>query len=108
MRPSARAAVGVVTVGVDVHATLGVGVVAGDVVGDGGLGTLRSLLEGHGALDIAVSTEDGDCSILRSAGASVNFQVAKRGGGDGCEEPSRWKGLVGAAGLLLRLDSSEG
>ena len=38
VRPSAGAAVAVVTELVDVHATLGGGVVPGDVVGDGGWG----------------------------------------------------------------------
>jgi hypothetical protein len=57
---SARAAVGVVTEGVDVHAALRVGVVARHIPGDGGLGALGCLLEGHGALDVGVSTENGD------------------------------------------------
>lgn len=60
VRASAGAAVGVVAEGVDVHAALGVGVVAGDVVGDGGRGTLRGLLEGDGALDVGVTTENGN------------------------------------------------
>ena len=60
VRPSARAAVGVVAEGVDVHPALCVGVVACDVPGDGGLSILGRLLEGYGALDIGVSTEDGD------------------------------------------------
>ena len=71
VRPSARAAVGVVAVGVNVHATLGVGVVAGDVPADGRGRAIRGLLEGHGALDIAVSTEDGDCvGVMASARCS--------------------------------------
>jgi len=61
VRTSARAAVGVVTEGVDVHATLGVGVVAGDVPGDLGLGGLGGLLEGDGALDVGVTTDNSDC-----------------------------------------------
>lgn len=60
MRASARAAVGVVAEGVDVHATLSVGVVAGDVPCDGGLRRLRGLLEGNGTLDVRVSTKDGN------------------------------------------------
>lgn len=60
MRTSAGAAVGVITEGVDVHATLGVGVVAGDVPGDLGLGGLGSLLEGDVALDVGVTTDDSD------------------------------------------------
>lgn len=61
VRPGGGAAVGVVAKGVDVHAALGVGVVAADVVGDVRLGILGGLLEGHGALDAGISTEDGDC-----------------------------------------------
>ena len=61
MRASAGAAVGVVTEGVDVHAALGAGVVARDVPGDGGGLAVGALLEGHGALDVGVSAEDGDC-----------------------------------------------
>lgn len=62
MRAGRGAAVGVVTKGVDVEATLCVGVVAGDVVGDGGRGTLRGLLEDDGAGDLGVSSEDSDCN----------------------------------------------
>lgn len=61
VRTGAGAAVGVVTEGVDVHATLGVGVVAGDVPGDLGLGGLGGLLEGDGALDVGVTTDNSDC-----------------------------------------------
>ena len=60
VRAGAGAAVGVVTEGVDVHAALGVGIVAGDVPGDLGLGGLRGLLEGDGALDVGVTTDDSD------------------------------------------------
>lgn len=62
VRTGRGAAVGVVTKGVDVEATLCVGVVAGDVVGDGGRGTLRGLLEDDGAGDLGVSSEDSDCN----------------------------------------------
>ena len=62
MRSSARAAVGVVTKLVDVHATLSIGVVALDVVGDSGGAGLRGLLEGDGAGDGRVTTKDCDCS----------------------------------------------
>lgn len=61
VRPSRGAAVGVVTVGVNVEAALGVGVVAGDVPGDGGGGVLIGLLEGDGTSDLGVTTEDGYC-----------------------------------------------
>jgi hypothetical protein len=60
VRASGRAPIGVVAKGVDVHSTLSVGVVAGDVVGDGRWAALRVLLEGDGALDLGVSTEDCD------------------------------------------------
>ena len=60
VRTGAGAAVGVVTEGVDVHAALGVGIVASDVPGDLGLGGLRGLLEGDGALDVGVTTDNSD------------------------------------------------
>ena len=60
---SARAAIGVVAEGVDVHAALGVGIVALDVVGDCCLGALGGLFESYCALDIGVSTENGDCDL---------------------------------------------
>jgi hypothetical protein len=62
VRAGRSAAVGVVTEGVDVEATLGVGVVAGDVPGDGGGRALGLLLEHNGAGDLGVSTEDSDCT----------------------------------------------
>lgn len=61
VRPSRGAAVGVVAKGVDVEAALGVGVVAGDVPGDGGGRVLVGLLEGNGAGDLGVTTENGYC-----------------------------------------------
>lgn len=61
MRAGGGAAVGVVTEGVDVHATLGVGVVAADVPGDLGRGRLGLLLEDDGAGDLGVATDDADC-----------------------------------------------
>lgn len=64
VRTGAGAAVGVVTEGVDVHATLGVGVVSGDVPGDLGLGGLGGLLEGDGALDVGVTTDNSDCESI--------------------------------------------
>lgn len=60
MRSSAGAAVGVVTVSVNVHATLSVGVVASNVPCDLGVGGFVGLLEGDGSLNVGVSTEDGD------------------------------------------------
>jgi hypothetical protein len=62
VRTSTSAAVGVVTESVDVHATLSVGVVAGHVPGHGGVGALGGLLEGDGALDVGVTTDNGNCS----------------------------------------------
>lgn len=61
MRASGGAAVGVVTELVNVESTLSVGVVASDVPGDGGRGTLGSLLEGDGAGDLSVTTENSNC-----------------------------------------------
>lgn len=61
MRASGGAAVGVVTKLVNVESTFGVGVVAGDVPGDGGRSTLGCLLEGDGAGDLGVTTEDSNC-----------------------------------------------
>jgi hypothetical protein len=61
VRTGASATVGVVTEGVDVHSALGVGIVAGDVPGDLGLGGLGGLLEGDGALDVGVTTDNSDC-----------------------------------------------
>lgn len=60
MRAGAGAAVGVVTESVNVHAALGVGIVARDVPGDLGLSGLGGLLEGDGALDVGVTTDDSD------------------------------------------------
>lgn len=60
VRAGRGAAVGVVTKGVDVEASLGVGVVAGDVPGDGGGRRLGRLLKHNGAGDLGVSTEDSD------------------------------------------------
>lgn len=60
VRASGGAAVGVVTELVNVESTLSVGVVAGNVPGDGGRGTLGSLLEGDGAGDLSVTTEDSN------------------------------------------------
>ena len=62
MGASGGAAVGVVTELVNVESTLSVGVVAGDVPGNGGRGTLASLLEGNGAADLSVTTENSNCT----------------------------------------------
>lgn len=74
MRTSAGATIGVIAKGVDVHATLGVGIVAGDVEGDGGWAVLGVLLEGHGALDVGVTTENCDCCML-SAGSFTHQAI---------------------------------
>lgn len=63
VRASARAAVGVVAEGMDVDATLSVGIIAGNAPRDGGRRRLGVLLEGDGALDVGVTTENCDCSI---------------------------------------------
>ena len=60
VRTGGGAAVGVVTKGVDVHATLGIGVVAGDVPRDSGRGGLGSLLKGDGSGDLGVTTDDSN------------------------------------------------
>ena len=60
MRSSGRASVGVVAEGMDVYTTFSVGVVTSDVPCDGCLARLVSLLEGDGALDVGVSTENSD------------------------------------------------
>ena len=67
MRAGRGAAVGVVTEGVDVNATLSIGVVAGDVPGNLGRGRLGGLLEGYGTGDLGVTTDDCDCKTSRSA-----------------------------------------
>jgi hypothetical protein len=69
VRPGRGAPVGVVTELVDVHAALGVGVVASDVPRDSGRGGLGSLLEGHGAGDVGVATEDRNCAWCQLAGS---------------------------------------
>lgn len=61
MRASRCAAVGVVTKGVDVHATLGVGVVASDVPADGGRVGLGGLLKGDSTSDLGVTADDANC-----------------------------------------------
>lgn len=60
MRAGRGAAVGVVTESVNVEAALGVGVVAGNVPGDGGGSRLGLLLKDDGAVDLAVTTENGN------------------------------------------------
>jgi hypothetical protein len=73
VRTSGCATVGVVTKGVDVHATLGVSVVAGDVPANGGEGVLRLLLKGDGALDVRVTTNDSNYTAqLVSNGLAPN------------------------------------
>lgn len=64
MWTSGGATVCVVTELVDVHATLGIWVVSSDIVADSGWRGLGFLLEGHGALDVRVTTEICDCMEL--------------------------------------------
>ena len=78
VRAGAGAAVGVVTESVDVHATLGVGVVAGHVPGDLGVGRLGGLLEGDGALDVGVTTDDGDYEGRVPLAGCVALLVSRR------------------------------
>ena len=61
VRAGGSAAVGVVTELMDVEATLGVGIVARDVPADGSWARLGGLLEGDGAPDVGVTTEDSNC-----------------------------------------------
>lgn len=61
------AAVGVVTEGVNVEATLGVGVVASDIPGDLGGRRLSVLLEDDGAGDLGVTPEDSNCTEQTSS-----------------------------------------
>jgi len=60
VRAGRCAAVGVVTELVDVHASFSVGIVARDVPGDVGWRRLGALLEGDGALDVRVTSEDSN------------------------------------------------
>lgn len=60
VRAGRRAAVGVVTEGVDVEAALGVGVVASDIPRDGGGSRLGLLHEGDGTGDLGVTTDDSN------------------------------------------------
>lgn len=69
MRAGGGAAVGVVTELVHVEGPLGVGVVALDVPRDGRGRGLVGLLEGHGARDLRVTTQDSDWT---SSSASVS------------------------------------
>ncbi len=63
VRASARAAVGVVAEGMDMHSALSVGIVAGDVPCDRCWRGFGALLEGDGALDGGVTTENCDCLL---------------------------------------------
>jgi hypothetical protein len=53
-------AVGIVTEGVDVHATLGIGIMASDIPGNRGRRRLGGLLEGNRAGDFGVTTDTTD------------------------------------------------
>lgn len=109
VRTGRGAAVGVVTKGVDVEATLCVGVVAGDVVGDGGRGTLRGLLEDDGAGDLGVSSEDSD-GFDHFGGGVYNCFVQRRATDDDDEEVERtefWRGTDQRKGSFWLLRSYE-
>jgi len=73
MRPSRGTPISIIPVSVNMHAALSIRVVAGDVPGNGRLGALGGLLKGHGALDVGVATEDGNCGGGRSWLAKVIF-----------------------------------
>lgn len=60
MRAGRGATVGVVTKGVDVHATLSIGIVATNIPRDGGGVRLGGLLEGDSAGDLGVTTDDAN------------------------------------------------
>ncbi len=60
VRSRACASIGIIPKGVHVHAAFGVGVVACNVPWDGRRGVLAALLKGNSALDVRVSTQDGD------------------------------------------------
>jgi len=77
VRAGRGAAVGVVTKGVDVHATLGVGIVAADVPGNGGRARLGLLLKGDGARDLGVTTNDSDWTMRVLARTRPPVPVAR-------------------------------
>ena len=56
------AAISVVTECVNVHATLGIGIMTFDVPLDGGGSGFAFLLESHGAGDLGVAPDDGNCT----------------------------------------------
>lgn len=58
VRAGRGAAVGVVTKGVDVHATLGIGVVASDIPANSGGLRLGGLLKGDSASNLGVTTNN--------------------------------------------------
>jgi hypothetical protein len=72
------AAVGVVTKGVDVKATLGIRVVAGEVPGHGGGIGLGRLLEGDGPVDLGVTSEDSDWKRPRWSALDSELTVTAR------------------------------
>ena len=61
MRPGTGAAVGVVAELMDVDASFGRGIRPFDIIADGGGAGLGGLLEGDGAANGGVPTENGDC-----------------------------------------------
>jgi hypothetical protein len=84
MRTSRCAAVGVITELMDVHAPLGIGVVASDVPCDGGRGRLSRLLEGNGASDLRITSNECNYggpmpSVETLAWLSIQVLFASRG-----------------------------
>lgn len=65
MRAGRGATVGVITKGVDVHATLSIGIVARNVPGDSGGVRLGGLFKGDSAGDLGVTTDDANYIISR-------------------------------------------
>lgn len=68
---SGGASVGVVTEGVDVHATLGIWVVASDVPCDGSWGRLGGLLESDGSSNLGVTSDGSNCTSKVTWSAKV-------------------------------------
>lgn len=78
MRSSRGTSIRVVAKGVNVHAALGIGVMARDVPCYGRLSAFGGLLEGDGALDVRVTTEDGDCCSRQKSRVSTGALVELR------------------------------
>lgn len=80
MRAGGGAAVGVVAELMDVETTLGIGVVARDVPADGGWARLGGLLEGDGAADVGVTTENSNCRLRSARNVLISAHLPLPGG----------------------------